>query len=163
MCWDGMQRHVHRDNMPRTSMHWEGIPRLSQCQGKHMHCELDQTVTITPRVPKGEERGVKRTQRPTSVVWPMSQLVGLSMVAYWAHMYSGKHAYRESLVTFWQHNQPAIASSSRWNMPIGVLLACCGFGTRPISIIDLKKCSIWVADGYFGTNGSLVWLALINV
>ncbi|KAJ0953538.1 hypothetical protein HanRHA438_Chr00c67g0861971 [Helianthus annuus] len=66
-------------------------------------------------------------------------------------------------VTFWQHSQPAIASSSGWNLPIGVLLACCGFGTRPISIIDPTKCSTWVAEGYFGTDASLVCLALINV
>ncbi|KAJ0917107.1 hypothetical protein HanPSC8_Chr06g0269591 [Helianthus annuus] len=66
-------------------------------------------------------------------------------------------------VTFRQHSQPAIASSSGWNLPIGVLLACCGFGTRPISIIDPTKCSTWVAEGYFGTDASLVCLALINV
>ncbi|KAL9991561.1 hypothetical protein Hdeb2414_s1318g01009751 [Helianthus debilis subsp. tardiflorus] len=43
------------------------------------------------------------------------------------------------------------------------LLACCGVGTRPISIINPTKCSTWVAEGYFGTDGSLVCLALINV
>jgi len=57
MCWDGMPRlGMCWVGMPRTSMCWEGMPRPSQGQGKHMHCEGYETVAITPRVAKGEER-----------------------------------------------------------------------------------------------------------